>query len=234
MIRASRRLPGLPGLISELPGGEPGRPSPPPGRAFPAPGRLLPGPSRRLPGPGSAFLAGERSCPWNPSDFCSSSAAHPPRAPDELKKSLGFRGQRVEEPDKWFQRGESGKAFPAGKRPASDPEGLPGGLRVASRPGRPCGSLAGRLRVACGSLRVASRRREGPPRPDRGAPPGRNREGRPGSSLSKREGGEATGKPGSFSRAVGSFLGRVCLGGLLQDVWLGWARALSSRGWSQR
>ena len=145
MIRASRRLPGLPGLISELPGGEPGRPSP-------APGRLLPGPSRRLPGPGSAFLAGERPCPWNPSDFCSSSAAHPPRAPDELKKSLGFRGQRVEEPDKWFQRGESGKAFPAGKRPASDPQGLPGGLRVASRPGRPCGSLAGRLRVACGSL----------------------------------------------------------------------------------
>ena len=184
MIRASRRLPGLPGLISELPGGEPGRPSPPPGRAFPPPGRLLPGPSRRLPGPGSAFLAGERPCPWNPSDFCSSSAAHPPRAPDELKKSLGFRGQRVEEPDKWFQRGESGKA-----------------LRVASRPGRPCGSLAGRLPVACRSLRVASRRREGPPRPDRGAPPGRNREGRPGSSLSKREGGEATGKPGSFSRA---------------------------------
>ena len=112
-IRASRRLPGLPGLISELPGGEPGRPSPPPGRAFPAPGRLLPGPSRRLPGPGSAFLAGERPCPWNPSDFCSSSAAHPPRAPAELKTSLGFRGQRVEEPDKWFQRGESGKAFPA-------------------------------------------------------------------------------------------------------------------------
>ena len=191
MIRASRRLPGLPGLISELPGGEPGRPSPPPGRAFPPPGRLLPGPSRRLPGPGSAFLAGERPCPWNPSDFCSSSAAHPPRAPDELKKSLGFRGQRVEEPDKWFQRGESGKAFPAGKRPASRREGL-----------------AGRLRVACGSLRVASRRREGPPRPDRGAPPGRNREGRPGSSLSKREGGEATGKPGSFSRAA-EILGRL-------------------------
>ena len=66
MIRASRRLPGLPGLISELPGGEPGGPSPPPGRAFPSPGRLLPGPSRRLPGPGSAFLAGERPCPWNP------------------------------------------------------------------------------------------------------------------------------------------------------------------------
>ena len=150
MIRASRRLPGLPGLISELPGGEPGRPSPPPGR-------LLPGPSRRLPGPGSAFLAGERPCPWNPSDFCSSSAAHPPRAPDELKKSLGFRGQRVEEPDKWFQRGESGKAFPAGKA-----------LRVA------CGSLAG----PCGSLpgagkdlpaRTGERRREETGKADREA-----------------------------------------------------------------
>ena len=209
MIRASRRLPGLPGLISELPGGEPGRPSPPPGRASPPPGRLLPGPSRRLPGPGSAFLAGERPCPWNPSDFCSSSAAHPPRAPDELKKSLGFRGQRVEEPDKWFQRGESGKA-----------------LRVA------CGSLAGRLRVLAGRF----------PAPGRTSPPGPGsaagkKPGRPTGKLtysSKREGGEATGKPGSFSRAVGSFLGRVCLGGLLQDVWLGWARALSSRGWSQR
>ena len=182
MIRASRRLPGLPGLISELPGGEPGRPSPPPGRAFPAPGRLLPGPSRRLPGPGSAFLAGERPCPWNPSDFCSSSAAHPPRAPDELKKSLGFRGQRVEEPDKWFQRGESGKAFPAGKRPASDPQGLPGGLRVASPPAGKalrvaCRSLAGRLRVLAGRF----------PAPGRTSPPG------PGSAAGKKP-GRPTGK----------------------------------------
>ena len=174
MIRASRRLPGLPGLISELPGGEPGRPSPPPGRAFPPPGRLLPGPSRRLPGPGSAFLAGERPCPWNPSDFFSSSAAHAPRAPDELKKSLGYRGQRVEEPDKWFQRGESGKAGKAGKagkRPASrreGREGLAGRLRVA------CGSLAG----PCGSLpgagkdlpaRTGERRREETGKADREA-----------------------------------------------------------------
>ena len=71
-------------------------------------------------------------------------------------------------------------------------EGREATRKPPGRPGRPCGSLAGRLRVACGSLRVASRRREGPPRPDRGAPPGRNREGRPGSSLSKREGGEPT------------------------------------------
>ena len=179
MIRASRRLPGLPGLISELPGGEPGRPSPPPGRAFPPPGRLLPGPSRRLPGPGSAFLAGERPCPWNPSDFCSSSAAHPPRAPDELKKSLGFRGQRVEEPDKWFQRGESGKA-----------------LRVA------CGSLAG----PCGSLpgagkdlpaRTGERRREETGKADREAHLVNGKAGRrPGSPDPSAEPGRVIG--GSF------------------------------------
>ena len=91
MIRASRRLPGLPGLISELPGGEPGRPSPAAG-AFPGGGKAPSRPFPAAPRPGERLSRRGAALPLESERFLQLIGRAPSSRPGRAKKVARIPG----------------------------------------------------------------------------------------------------------------------------------------------